>query len=419
MKISISPTVSGRIRAAWNQLTPELQTQLMPHIMSAHQQALSVSQTRKAPPAPAASHNLILAHSVMTDDADGVIASLDAGVVFDVGSDGVIWGTGQYEELDPGWLEALAEFLESLLPIIGGKAPFVSSPQTIQIPDSVQIALVGDWGTGNWRTGSNPAPSTKVGQQVASFKPDLSIHLGDVYYAGTGDEETYQLVDIWPEASTASFALNSNHEMYSGGQPYFKAIANPPFGMQKGCSFFVLENSNWVIVALDSAYYASASNIYLDGALYPDNKPNEQNSFLLTAQASAQLAGKRLILLTHHNGLDETGATTNTLWNQVMGAYPAGGGPAYWYWGHVHVAAAYQPQGPGNTLCRCCGHGGLPWGEAPELQNPNVAWFEDRLANDPDVPERVLDGFAVLKLNGPNIQEIFYDENGGVAWQSS
>jgi hypothetical protein len=419
MKISIDPVIAGRIDAAWKQLTPDQQAQVMPQIMTAHQQAVSVSRTRKAPAGAAATHNLLLAHSVMTDDADGVINSLEAGIVVDVGADGTIWGTGKYEDLDPGWLEALADFLESLLPIIGGKAPFSTTPQTIQVPDTVQIALLGDWGTGNWRTVSNPAPSTRVGAQVTPLKPDLSIHMGDVYYAGTSDEEKYELVNIWPGGSIGSLALNSNHEMYSGGKPYFQAIAKAPFAMQRGCSFFMLENSNWVIVALDSAYYAEASNMYLDGQLFPTNKPNAQNSFLLTQQANAQLNGKRLILLTHHNGLDETGSTTNTLWDQVMGAYPAGGGPAYWYWGHVHVAAVYKPQGPGNTLCRCLGHGGLPRGNPTELATSNAIWYENRSANDPDIPQRILDGFVMLKLDGANIQEVYYDENGGVAWQSS
>lgn len=72
--------------------------------------------------------------------------------------------------------------------------------------------------------------------------------------------------------------------------------------------------------------------------------------------------------------------------------------------------------GPANTECRCCGHGGLPWGHAPALSNPKVAWYENRSANDPDVPQRVLNGFAVLYLRGPDIQEVFYDENGGSAW---
>jgi hypothetical protein len=419
MKISINPVVAGRIKTAWSQLAPDQQAQLKPLIMSAHQQAVSVARTRKAPAGPAVTQNLTLAHSLMTDDADGVINSLEAGIVVDVGSDGAIWGTGKYEDLDPGWAEALAEFLESLLPVVGHRAQFNTTPQTIPIPDSVQIALVGDWGTGNWRTVSNPAPSTRVGYQVAALKPDLSIHIGDVYYAGTGDEEKFDLVTIWPAGSIGSLALNSNHEMYSGGEPYFRAIANPPFAIQQGCSFFALENSHWVIVGLDSAYYAEASNMYLDGQLFPANKPNIQNSFLLTQQANAQLAGKRLILLTHHNGLDETGTTTNTLWNQVMGAYPDEGGPAYWYWGHVHVGAVYKPQGPGNTLCRCLGHGGLPRGNPTELAASNATWYENRPAGDPDIPQRILDGFVMVKLDGPGIQEAYYDENGSIAWQSS
>jgi len=51
--------------------------------------------------------------------------------------------------------------------------------------------------------------------------------------------------------------------------------------------------------------------------------------------------------------------------------------------------------------------------------NPNVVWHEPRPAHDPDISQRILNGFAMLSLDGPNIRETFYDENGGVAWQSS
>ena len=349
----------------------------------------------------------------MTNDSDNVVNSLEAGVVLDVGPDGVIWGTGKYQQFDPGWAEALAVFLET---IILGRHPFVANPQTIQIPDSVQIGLVGDWGTGNWRTASNPAPSTDVGNHMAFLRPHFTIHLGDVYYSGTGGQEQHQLVNIWPNGSIGSLALNSNHEMYSGAKPYFQAIANPPFDKQQGCSYFALENTNWIIVGLDSAYFADESGLYMNGALFPATMPNQQNDFLLGLGVRAQQDGKKIILLTHHNGLDETGANTTALWGQVMSAFPGGGGPAYWYWGHVHAASVYQGQ---NVACRCCGHGALPWGNATELDNnPNVLWYEKRPANDPDIPQRVLNGFAVLSLDGPNIQEVFFDENGGVAWSS-
>ncbi|HXJ95357.1 MAG TPA: metallophosphoesterase [Terriglobia bacterium] len=413
MNVSIDPVIASRIKAAWNQLTPDQQVRLAPAISAANQQAVLFSQTGQAPPVTAASRHLMLAHSVLSNDSDQVLSRLESGVVCDVGPDGTIWGTGKYQQLDPGWTESLADALESLLPLVGGKHPFAQNPQIIQVPDDVEIALAGDFGTGDWRTPGNPAPSTNVRNQMQLLQPDITIHLGDVYYAGTADQEQQTLVQIWPKGSIGSLALNSNHEMYSGAKPYFTAIANPPFEMQQGCSFFALQNTNWVIVGLDSAYYSDEKGLYQDGALYPLNTPNAQNSFLLT-----QASRKKLILLTHHNGLDTTGSKTNNLWNQVIGAFPAGSGPAYWYYGHSHIAAVYKPQGLGNTLCRCCGHGGLPWGQAPELDTPQVSWYEKRPANDPDVPERVLNGFAMLRLSGPDIQETFYDENGGVAWQS-
>lgn len=411
MKISIDPVISSRINTAWKQLTPAQQNQLAPQIFNANQQAVTVAQTGKAPSGPSAPHHLLLAYSALNNDSDHVLASLEAGVVLDVNPEGVIWGTGKYEELDPGWAEAFAVYLESLLPIIGGKHPFMAAPQVISIPDDVQIGMAGDWGTGDWRQASNPAPGTDVGKHLEFLQPQLTIHLGDVYYAGTKDQEQHLLVNLWPKGSIGSLALNSNHEMYSGAKPYFTAIANPPFAIQNGCSYFALENPHWVIVGLDSAYFSPEAGLYMDGSLGPDD--GTQVQFLREQVAK----GKKIIVLTHHNGLAEDGSSATNLWKQVMSAFPTGSGPAYWYWGHVHAGVVYEPKSPGNILCRCIGHGALPWGQATELAgNPNVLWYEHRSAYDPDIPQRVLNGFAMLYLNGPNIQEVLYDENGGVAW---
>jgi Calcineurin-like phosphoesterase len=413
MKISIDPVISSRINAAWKNLSSSQQSSLAPAILSANQQAISVVQSGKAPSTPAAPHHLMFAHSALTNDSDGLVSSLEAGVVIDVGPDGVIWGAGKYEQFDPGWAEAFAVFLESL---IVGKHPFMAIPQTVPIPDTVTIALAGDWGTGDWRTASNPAPSTDVRTHMAFLQPDLAIHLGDVYYSGTEDQEQHLLVNLWPAGSKGSFALNSNHEMYSGSKPYFQAIANAPFSQQKGCSYFALENNNWVIVGLDSAYFSDEIGLYMNGSLGP--AMGTQVQFLQQLVAT----NKKVIVLTHHNGLAEDGSSPTDLWGQVMSGFPADKGPDYWYWGHVHAAVVYNNQDPQgrNVPCRCCGHGALPWGQATELDNPaNVAWHENRPANDPDIPQRVLNGFAILRLDGTDIGETFYDENGGVAWSSS
>jgi hypothetical protein len=416
MKISIDPMISSRIRTAWHRLPPIEQGRLGRAMLQAHHQALTLTRTAKAPLTPAAPHHLALARSALTNDSDGVVSALEAGVVVDVGPDGTIWGTGRYQQLDPGWAEAFALFLESLHT---GKHPFVEAPATIAIPDDVQIGLAGDWGTGDWRTAANPAPSTSVRNHLAFLSPEITIHLGSVYYAGSSDREQHLLTALWPSGQIGSLALNSNYEMYSGGKPYFQAVANPPFSTQRGCSFFALENSHWVIVGLDSAYFAYAGESYVDGALFPDNGTSGQNSFLLKQAADAQANRKKFILLTHHNGLDAAGSSTNALWDQVMRAFPIGSGPNYWYWGHVHAGVVYHSRGP-NVQCRCCGHGALPTGKATQFaDSPNVAWHENRSASDPDIPQRVLNGFAMLYLDGPNINEVFYDENGGTAWQSA
>jgi hypothetical protein len=422
MKVSIDPVLASRIQKAWSQLDqvrPDLKSQILNGVQSAHLQAVQVAQTKTSPTVAAAPHTMMLAQSALTNDADNVINSLQAGVVIAVGPDGVIWGTGKWQQFDPGWIEAFAVFLESLLPF-GGIHDFVKTPQTIMIPNKVQIALAGDWGTGEWRTQKNPSPSTRVRQQMIALNPDVTIHLGDVYYSGTEDEEQHLLTNLWPPAPSGSFSLNSNHEMYSGAKPYFAAISKVPFDKQRGCSYFALENDNWIIVGLDSAYYSPDGNLYMNGQLFIDGFPNEQNKFLQDKGERAQLDNKKVIVLTHHNGIDDPGANTNLLFEQVMNAFPGDNRPAYWYYGHQHIAAIYKPIGPKGVLCRCCGHGALPCGKASEMAGAaNVVWHEARLANDPDIPERVLNGFAVLKLDGPDIQEVFYDENGGVAWSSS
>jgi hypothetical protein len=62
---------------------------------------------------------------------------------------------------------------------------------------------------------------------MEELDPDITIHLGDVYFAGKQEEfdEYFMGADDWPRGSlqrsdeiTAlpSYALNGNHEMYSG-----------------------------------------------------------------------------------------------------------------------------------------------------------------------------------------------------------
>jgi len=414
----------ARMKKAWATLPAGTQAKLKPLLNQGHQELGNFLSTGKTPEHRL--HNVLRMKSFLTDDWDGHLQQLDQptaapamapaapaipAIEIKVGPEGEILGTGKYQQLDPAWeLVAGTVWLENLL----HKHPFPPGmPNAVKIPDKLRIVLVGDYGTGNF--GADDSPSTKISKFVPSLKPDITIHLGDVYYAGTGDEERDNFLSFWPRGSLGSFTLNSNHEMYSGGGPYFnEAVGGPVFNkFQSPFSFFALENANWVVVGLDSAYNAGELSLYMDGSL---GNNNAQIPFL---KNQAQ-KGKKVIVLTHHNGLPLSGVQSNPplkLFPEVMGAFQ-GAAPAYWYWGHVHAAAVYKPMATLNNMrCRCTGHGALPWGLASELQgSTQVEWFEQCNAGDPNNKLRVFNGFTVVDVDGPNLAEAFYDELGRVAW---
>ncbi len=417
-----------RLQAAWKNLPADKQSLLKPMLQDSHRQ-LGQLLENGTPPAHETQQTLRM-KSYLTGDWDGHLEALHqpinqalaqplaAAVVpeaieIKVGPSGEILGTGKYQQLDLRWeLVAGAVWLENLL----HKHPFPKGTPPIQtMDDDVTFALVSDFGTGNF--GSGDSPSTKISKFIPALNPDYTVHLGDVYYAGTHGEEVANLLNFWPQGSKASFALNSNHEMYSGGGPYFnQAVGGPIFNkLQSPWSFFALENSHWIVVGLDSAYHADVLKLYLNGTL---GSNNTQTAFL----REVARRGKKVIVLTHHNGLPIGGDPGNAplqLYTDVLDAFGQAP-PAYWYYGHEHLGVAYTPL-PNGMLCRCLGHAALPWGLASDLQAAQTAgkveWFETRNAGDPDDDLRVLNGFVTVQLNGPDLIETFYDENGHVAWR--
>jgi hypothetical protein len=418
-----------RLQTAWNNLPPDTQAALKPMLDDSHQQLAAFIATGKPP-----KHNTqqtLRMKSYLTGDWDGHLNNLgqpinqaiaqplaepaiaDA-IEIKVGPEGEILGTGKYQQLDPRWeLVAGTVWLEHIL----HKQPFPpGAPSILPMAETVTFAMAGDFGTGNF--GAGDSPSVKISKFIPSLNPDYTIHLGDTYYAGTGGEETSKLLALWPQGSVGSFALNSNHEMYSSGGPYFNEVVGGPIfnKLQSPYSFFALENSNWIIVGLDSAYFSSPLKLYLNGTL---GLNNPQIPFLQQIAAK----GKKVILLTHHNGIPIGGFDSTQplqLYTDVMNAFTGFPPPVYWYYGHEHIAAAYTPLENG-MLCRCLGHAALPWGLSSDLQtaqeNGKLQWFERCNAADPNDNLRVFNGFVYLELNGPDLTETFYDETGRVAWR--
>ncbi len=142
--------------------------------------------------------------------------------------------------------------------------------------------MASDWGTGLYG-----AP--KIAEQMRTIGGfELLMHLGDVYYSGTEDEVQERFLNVWPTtAGKRTVAVNSNHEMYSGGFGYY-ALALPAIGQKS--SYLAFENAHWLLVVLDTAYV-------------DHDMDNEQVAWLnlVIKQSTAANGGKakKLVLFSH------------------------------------------------------------------------------------------------------------------------
>ena len=182
-----------------------------------------------------------------------------------------------------GWLGTGLEIL-----FTPEKHPWLPPPETPErIPNDAKIALFSDWGTGLYGA---PVITKTIG---ALPRCDVAVHLGDTYYSGDEDEIKDRLIGGWPKrANTLNRALNGNHEMYSGGQGYFEALAS---FFKQSSSCIALQNTNWLILGMDTAY--------VDFDLDP----------IQVDWVKRMIAGagtRRVILLSHHqpfSALDDQG----------------------------------------------------------------------------------------------------------------
>jgi hypothetical protein len=108
-----------------------------------------------------------------------------------------------------------------------------------------RIAIIGDWGTGD--------DVSRNVLTVAKLKPEILLHLGDVYYAGTESEAKANFLDICQLflPNIPLYTLCGNHDMYSGGGGYYWLLDQ--IGQKASC--FCLENDNWLFLAMDTGFH--------------------------------------------------------------------------------------------------------------------------------------------------------------------
>jgi hypothetical protein len=215
-----------------------------------------------------------------------------------------------------------------------------------QLPKQSRVLMIGDWGT------HMPDNAALLRQALKKFNPDVIIHLGDVYYSGTVEESTANVLDVLdqivadkkPAKRPAFFSIPGNHDYYSGGSGFYRMIGKVNSGVT-GCtqqaSYFCLrtEDSRWQFLGMDTGY--------------GDRNPVEQQAPILQVHEGAWHRDKletfpgTTILLSHHQlisaketlnsgqrpYLNETlYATFKQYFDRI----------AAWYWGHEHNFILYD-----------------------------------------------------------------------------
>jgi hypothetical protein len=306
-------------------------------------------------------------------------------------------------------------------------------------PDDATIAVIGDWGTG-----MNDA-LVLIEQIAHNFKPDVLLHLGDIYYSGLPSECKSHFTDLidkaWPDggAKPLVFTLDGNHDRYAGSNGgYYDLIKNlnRAAGKPQPNSYFAIRNNFWQFVAMDTSFYDSDPGATAAGTsvtrLVDQEIPwhlDKITNHGANVDKTANPSGARgTVLLSHHQlysftgiGKNASGAQMAVNQNLVNAFAPVFSLIDLWLWGHEHALCIFEPysNGPGQPLPkgRCVGASAVPM----YLAQKPVAPANLVVPAGVDGPPRIIDGtmlgdngtvfnycYAMIHVAGPKLTIDYY-----------
>jgi hypothetical protein len=312
-------------------------------------------------------------------------------------------GDGLFGAMSQSDLRWVSCWVAKTMTAFGNDVKFPDQPAPPRrIAADARLFLVGDWGSGVSR-------ARKISERIRSMsdaepaRDQHVIHLGDVYYSGWPEEYDDHFLSGWPvaagkEGTCGSWSLNSNHDMFSRGSGYFgHLLKDSRFAAQAGSSHFSLENDDWEFLGLDSAFS--------DGTL-------AGSQFDWVEERRRKNASRKLVLMTHHQPFSAFEDEYPELWRLT-----ARNDVTAWFWGHEHRFAIYEPR-PDLLHGRLIGHGGVPvWAGDENAARPDGVRYLGTRAFRSGLDRFALFGFAVLDLDGPQLQVRYFDEHGSVEYQ--
>jgi hypothetical protein len=339
----------------------------------------------------------------------------------------------KFSNSDPSWFEAFSKWIEDghQLSSAYEKHTHVALGQSFvyPLPEGCSMGIIGDWGTGNQQS------IILAEQMVSVLHPDIFIHLGDVYYAGTsGQFDKFYIQPLLrafhkQQASDLRgivWTLPGNHDYYGGGVPFFECLNK--IGSHQG-PYFALVNNHWVVIGLDTALHDSNPEETARG-IKDTFMPDAQLVWAKQQIDAAKREGKGVIVLSHHmlfSSHETTGEHASLSYTNEK--LYAEFGQEYiskidlWFWGHEHAWTRY---GPYRGLSRgyLLGNGGIPvlpkdkpydTKPVPGQQAPVALSTQPQLFSIEGV-QVFCNGLYRLEFEGPTLHIQYYElhqhENG-------
>jgi hypothetical protein len=264
----------------------------------------------------------------------------------------------------------------------------------------LEIALFSDFGAGRYY-------SRYIAKQFRARRFPYAIHLGDVYYAGRRSEfaEFFEKPLDPILADSSLFTLNSNHEMFSAGIPYFdyidkRAALHPARQKQEG-SYFCLRSERFQIVGIDTAFFGQGR--YREPILV---------EWLEKVLREGRDAGCVNILLSaDHPYVYGDNDLTKLLRKDLKPLALEERLVDLWFWGNTHYCALFdhKPAASGDIpalpfVGSCIGHAGYPYDKQRrgKIEPAPILFLEDQ-ARFPKATNLRQDkgnnGYCVLQLN--------------------
>ena len=325
----------------------------------------------------------------------------------------------RYSVCDPLWAKTLFEFRKGE----GRRIPYKRYESlddfVMPLPErsTLKIAFVSDWATGT-------AVAHNIMRGIADDKPDMVIHLGDIYYSGTRKEAEENFLNVvrryLPEAVPV-YTLAGNHDLYAGGEGYYWLLEQ----LGQPASYFCLRNDHWQILAIGAPPDNESPSDVLDTIPTIDEQEIRWHKDKI-----ANSQGRKTVMLSHYQLFTASGNIGRTPDKQPMAINPV----LYnafkdhldkidlWLWGHEHNFIVFEPY-LGLERGRCIGSGALPvsliW--QPYRVLPNLALLDGidelprmnldaQLSHDGDHYHHA---YALLTLKGAS-GEIAYRQVTGV-----